>query len=206
MAIEENIIDGILNTIVPTSPPLSSLFILGMSFIVSLASSLLSRYMIDIDKLERLTRETKAYNKMRMQMMKTADSKMKLKYERNADRMRKMQSELTMMNMKPLLIMMIPLMAVFAIFSGYFSWKVVTELVDGVNIPVLFEGSQIIEGSIPAVIPFSLPESLIFPLGKNGYVEGWGHVFVPNYVWFYMAGSILFGSFFRKTLGLQPDV
>ncbi len=206
MAIEENIIDGILNTIVPTSPPLSSLFILGMSFIVSLASSLLSRYMIDIDKLERLTRETKAYNKMRMQMMKTADSKMKLKYERNADRMRKMQSELTMMNMKPLLIMMIPLMAVFAIFSGYFSWKVVTELVDGVNIPVLFEGSQIIEGSIPAVIPFSLPESLIFPLGKNGYVDGWGHVFVPNYVWFYMAGSILFGSFFRKTLGLQPDV
>ncbi len=206
MAIEQNIINSILDAIVPTSPPLSSLFILGLSFIVSLSSALLSRYMIDIDKLERLTRETKAYNRLRMQMMKTADSKLKLKYERNADRMRKMQSELTMMNMKPLLIMMIPLMAVFAIFSGYFSWKVVTELVDGVNIPVLFEGSPIIEGSIPAVIPFSLPEMLIFPLGKNGYVEGWGHVFVPNYVWFYMAGSILFGSFFRKTLGLQPDV
>lgn len=206
MAIEQNIIDSILNAIVPTSPPLSSLFILGLSFIVSLASSLLSRYMIDIDKLERLTRETKAYNRLRMQMMKTADSKLKLKYERNADKMRKMQSELTMMNMKPLLIMMIPLMAVFAMFSGYFSYTPVTEVVNGIKVAVLFEGSQVIEGSIPAVIPFSLPEMLIFPLGKNGYVEGWGHVFVPNYVWFYMAGSILFGSFFRKTLGLQPDV
>ena len=101
---------------------------------------------------------------------------------------------------------MLPLMFFFFIFSGYFSWAIVTEVVNGEKIPVLFEGSKVIEGSLPAVIPFSLPEAIIFPLGKNGYVEGWGHVFVPNYVWFYMAGSILFGSFFRKTLGLQPDV
>ncbi|MHA1970187.1 MAG: EMC3/TMCO1 family protein [Candidatus Hodarchaeales archaeon] len=192
MAIEQNIIDSILNIIAPTSPPFSSLFIFFISFIVSLASALLSRYMIDIDKLERLTRETKAYSKLRMQMMKTADSKLKLKYERNADRMRKMQSELTMMNMKPLLIIMIPLMVVFALFSGHYSVKI--------------EAGQYISGNIPAVIPFELPPTLIFPIGKMAEVDGWGRVFLPNYVWWYMAGSILFGSFFRKTLGLQPDV
>ncbi len=87
-------------------------------------------------------------------------------------------------------------------FQVFFAWKTVE--VDG--LPLLIDGAQVIRGTIPAVIPFSLPEMLIFPLGKNGYVEGWGKVFVPNYVWFYMAGSILFGSFFRKALGLQPDV
>ena len=185
MAIQD-IVNDLISLIAPTSPPFSSLFILGLSFVVSLFSALLSRYMIDIEKLERLTRETKAYNRLRMQMMKTADSKLKLKYERNADRMRKMQSELTMMNMKPLLIMMLPLMAFFIIFSSYYNWKST--------------------GNIPAVIPFSLPPTLIFPIGEMAELDGWGRVFVPNYVWWYMAGSILFGSFFRKTLGLQPDV
>ncbi|MFX0086256.1 MAG: EMC3/TMCO1 family protein [Candidatus Hodarchaeota archaeon] len=191
----EDIISDIISFIAPTEPPFSSLFILGLSFVVSLSSALLSRYMIDVDKLERLTRETKAYSKLRMQMMKTADSKLKLKYERNADRMRKMQSELTMMNMKPLLIMMLPLMIFFAIFSSYYTFSI-----DANVNPV------VISGHIPAVIPFNLPEQLIFPLGKNGYVEGWGNVFVPNYVWFYFGGSVAFSSIIRKVLRLQPDV
>ncbi len=198
-----DIVNGIVGFFAPTTPPLSSIFILGLAFVVSLTSSLVSRRMIDIDKLERLTRETKAYQRMKTQMIKTADSKMKLKYERNADRMRKMQSELTMMNMKPLLFTIIPLMIFFAVFSGYYSWSV---QVDANDIPILFEGSKVVVGRIPAVIPFALPEAFIFPFGINGYVEGWGHVYVPNYVWWYFGGSITFGSIFRKVFKLQPDV
>lgn len=196
-------VNNLVGLIAPTYPPYSSIFILGISFVVSLTSTLFSRRMIDIDKLERLTRETKAYQRMKTQMIKTADSKMKLKYERNADRMRKMQSELTMMNMKPLLFTIIPLMIFFAVFSGYYSWSV---QVDANDIPILFEGSKVVVGRIPAVIPFALPEAFIFPFGINGYVEGWGHVYVPNYVWWYFGGSITFGSIFRKVFKLQPDV
>ncbi len=196
-------VNNLVGLIAPTNPPYSSIFILGISFVVSLASTLFSRRMIDIDKLERLTRETKAYQRMKTQMIKTADSKMKLKYERNTDRMRKMQSELTMMNMKPLLFTIIPLMIFFAVFSGYYSWSV---QVDANDIPILFEGSKVVVGRIPAVIPFALPEAFIFPFGINGYVEGWGHVYVPNYVWWYFGGSITFGSIFRKVFKLQPDV
>ena len=191
-------VNSLVSLIAPSNPPYSSIFILGISFVVSLASTLFSRRMIDIDKLERLTRETKAYQRMKTQMIKTADSKMKLKYERNADRMRKMQSELTMMNMKPLLFTILPLMFFFAVFSGYYSWAPV----DG----LIIEGSQVIRGRIPAVIPFALPEAFLFPFGLNGYVEGWGHVYVPNYVWWYFGGSITFGSIFRKVFKLQPDV
>jgi len=196
-------VNGIVGLIAPTNPPYSSLFILGVSFVVSLISALFSRRMIDIDKLERLTRETKAYQNMKKQMIRTADSKLKLKYERNADRMRKMQSELTMMNFKPMLFMMLPLMFFFAVFSGYYSWSV-EEIAPG--IPRLVDGAKVISGNIPAVIPFGLPEAFIFPFGLNGYVEGWGKVYVPNYVWWYFGGSITFGAILRKVFKIQPDI
>ncbi|MFX0207787.1 MAG: EMC3/TMCO1 family protein [Candidatus Hodarchaeota archaeon] len=187
----------ILETFPPSEPPLSSLFILLIAFLVSLFSTVVSRLMIDVDKLKRLTRETKKYQKLRMQMMKTADSKLKLKYERNADRMRKVQSELTMMNMKPLLITFIPLIIVFGFFANAYSFVV---------------EENMISGSIPAIIPFWLPESIPlldwFPLarfGKNATLPGWGHVFIPYYLWWYFGGSLACSSIMRKVSGLQPD-
>lgn len=185
----------ILESFPPTQPPFSSIFILFVSFCVSLFSTLVSRLMIDVEKLKRLTRETKKYQKLRMQMMKTADSKLKLKYERNADRMRKVQSELTMMNLKPILFTFIPLIIVFGFFANYY------------NIPS--SGPITAANAIPAVIPFWLPPKIIdFPLlnfGRNIYLDGWGTVFVPYYLWWYFGGSLAFSSIMRKLSGLQPD-
>lgn len=191
MAILQNITDAI-----PTEPPLSSIFILIVAFLVSLTSTLVSRKMIDVDKLRRLSRETKKYQKLRMQMLKTADTKLKLKYDRNADRMRKVQSELTMMNLKPLMIMFLPMILFFVVLSGIYNFTV--------------ENGVLTEGNIPAVIPFALPEYFPFPrffdLGKNVKdLPGWGNVFIPNYIWWYFGGSLAFGSILRKVAGLQPD-
>ena len=186
-----------LTEVIPTKPPFSSVFILLVAFLVSLASTLVSRKMIDVDKLKRLTRETKKYQKLRMEMIKTADSKLKLKYERNADRMRKVQSELTMMNMKPLMIMFLPMILFFVVLSSFFQFSI--------------ENGVYSEGNIPAIIPFALPESFPFPrffdLGKMAEVPGWGtgKVFIPNYIWWYFGGSLAFGSILRKVAGLQPD-
>ncbi len=167
----------------PKDPPLSSIFILIVAFFVSLGSTLISRYMIDIDRLAVLTKETKKHNKMRMEMMRTADTKLKLKYERNADKMKKLQSELTSMRMKPLLITFLPLMIFFVLLSN------------------IYRGSE----AIPAVIPFALPENIILRIGTNTDIPGWGEVFRPDYVWWYFGGSITFGSIFQKLAGLQPD-
>ena len=172
----------VMQSFPPSDPPLSSIFILIVSFFVSLGSTLVSRYMIDIDRLAVLTRETKKHNKLRMQSMRTADTKLKLKYEKNADKMKKMQSELTMMRMKPLLITMLPLMLFFVILSSFYR-----------------------ADRLPAVIPYSLPTDFILHIGDNTYIEGWGNVFVPDYIWWYFGGSITFGSIFQKLAGLQPD-
>lgn len=181
----------ILDSFPPSEPPLASIFILIISFFVSLASTLVSRYMIDIDRLGVLTRETKKHNQLRMKSMRTADSKLKLKYEKNASKMKKMQSELTMMRMKPLLITMLPLMLFFVVFSGIYR-------------PTIEDG-VVIKGSLPAVIPFSLPTDILLHIGDNIEMEGWGKVFVPDYIWWYFGGSITFGSIFQKLAGLQPD-
>ncbi|MHA2243724.1 MAG: EMC3/TMCO1 family protein [Candidatus Hodarchaeales archaeon] len=191
MIILQNITDAI-----PTKPPLSSIFILAVAFFVSSVSTLLSRKMIDIDKLRRLTRETKNYQKLRKQMLRTADSKLKLKYERNADRMRKVQSELTMMNLKPILIMFIPMILFFIVLSGYYGFNV--------------EEGVFISGNIPAIIPFDptfgLQKLWIFDIGRNiNEFEDLGRIFIPNYIWWYFGGSLAFGSILRKISGLQPD-
>jgi uncharacterized membrane protein (DUF106 family) len=123
--------------------------------------------------------------------MRTADSKLKLKYEKNASRMKKMQSELTMMRMKPLLITMLPLMLFFVVFSGIYR-------------PTIEDG-EVMKGSLPAVIPFSLPTDILLHIGDNIEMEGWGKVFVPDYIWWYFGGSITFGSILQKLAGLQPD-
>ena len=126
-----------------------------------------------------------------MKSMRTADSKLKLKYEKNASKMKKMQSELTMMRMKPLLITMLPLMIFFVVFSGIYR-------------PTISDAGEVIKGSLPAVIPFALPENILLHIGDNMYMEGWGNVFVPDYIWWYFGGSITFGSILQKLAGLQP--
>ena len=178
-----NSVLAVMNSFPPTSPPLSSIFILMVAFFVSLGSTLVSRYMIDVDRLAVLTRETKKYNQIRMQAIRSADTKLKLKVDRLAEKNKKLQSELTMMRMKPIAITFIPLMLVFLAMAD------------------IYRGNS----AIPAVIPFWLPEDLLFHLGDNTSVPGWGNVFLPDYIWWYFGGSITFSSIFQKVVGLQPD-
>lgn len=178
---------AVMNSFPPETPPFSSIFILMVSFFVSLGSTLVSRYMIDTNRLAVLTKETKKYNKLKMQAVKKADTKLKLKVDRLADKNKKLQSELTMMRMKPILFTFVPLMLVFFLMAD------------------IYRGD-----AIPAVIPFSLPEYMppilnLLHIGDNKYETGWGNVFRPDYIWWYFGGSITFGSIFQKIAGLQPD-
>ncbi|MFQ5979679.1 MAG: EMC3/TMCO1 family protein [Candidatus Heimdallarchaeota archaeon] len=114
----------------PENPPESSLFIAVVALGLSLSLTLLSRYLIDIDKLARYTRETKAYNKMKMKAMRTADKKLQLQVDRQSRRAKKMQSELMNMRMRPLMFYFLPLMIIFFSMSSHYNFSPGADIMD----------------------------------------------------------------------------
>jgi len=170
-------------------PPYSTIFVIMVSLGVSTFSTLLSRRLMDVDKLKRYTRETKEYNSLKMKAMRSQDRRLLKKIDDNKSRFDKMQKELFSMRMKPMMYTIIPLMLVFVIMNGYF----------GAN------------DSIVAIIPYDLWETfVIIPIKHNGLVDLFSDriptgYFVPNYIGWYFFTSITFGSVIQKLAGLTPD-
>jgi uncharacterized membrane protein (DUF106 family) len=203
----EDIFNPFLKPIAPLTPPGSSLFIIVVALLVSMTSTLISRRLIDIDKLKRYTRETKEFQSLRMKALRTQDRRIMKKVEDNTKRVEKMQRELASMRFKPLLITFIPLIVVFIAMNGYYG------------------GGDAIVGNIP----FSLPEMLIFfRVGynctgiqngvENGDViisditgakrlcaENTNLVYMPTYIGWYFAVNITIGAIIQKLAGLTPD-
>ncbi|MHA1984180.1 MAG: EMC3/TMCO1 family protein [Candidatus Hodarchaeales archaeon] len=171
------------------SPPYSTIFVIMVSLGVSTFSTLLSRRLMDVDKLKRYTRETKEYNSLKMKGLKSQDRRLLKKIEDNKPRADKMQKELFSMRMKPMMYTIIPLMLVFVLMNGYF----------GAN------------DSIVAIIPYNLWDTfVIIPIKHTGLNQDAlalipSGFFVPNYIGWYFFTSITFGSVIQKLAGLTPD-
>lgn len=169
----------LLKLIAPSDPPFSSVFI-GL---VSIGLAFFSTYVIwrftDVEKLQRYSEIMQEYMQLQKQVLKTADKKLKLKLEREQPRYQRIQSELFSMRMKPLMIMIIPMLLFFVILGGYYN---------GVT-------------GIAAYVPFDLPERLLFfQIGKWHSEE---RIFEMSFVWFYFGFSAAFGGIFRKIFRLD---
>ncbi len=169
----------ILSLFAPKYPPFSSVFI-GL---VSIGLAFFSTYIIwrftDVEKLQRYSEIMQEYMELRKQLLKTADKKLKMKLEREEPRYQRIQSELMSMRMKPLMIMIIPMMLFFVILGGYYN---------GTN-------------GIAAYVPYYLPEHILFfNIGK------WHadlRIFEMSFVWFYFGFSLSFGGILRKIFKLD---
>ncbi len=169
----------LLKFIAPAEPPFSSVFI-GL---VSIGLSLFSTYIIwrftDVEKLRRYSEIMQEYMQLQKQVLKTADKKLKMKLEREQPRYQRIQSELFTMRMKPLMIMIIPMILFFVILGGYYN---------GVT-------------GIAAYVPYNLPENILFfQIGKWYAKE---QIFEMSFVWFYFGFSAAFGGILRKVFKLD---
>lgn len=199
----QGIIEEFLNVIAPRDPPGASIFIILVAISVTLFSTLVSRRLIDLDKLKRYTKETKVYNKMKLKATKSQDRRLMKKVEDNEKRAQKMQRELATMRIKPLIYTLVPTLLIFVLMNGHF-------------------GSI---DSIVANIPFSLPENIIFPFGtdcfniRNDPIHGANYApdivklcmdnpslhYRPTYIGWYFAVNIVIGAVMQKLAGLTPD-
>ncbi len=127
----------------PPDPPFSSLFIMLVGMCLSITIALISRQLIDIEKLKKYTREQKAYRKLQRKVQQTADRKLKLELDRKSRRMKRINSELSNMRMRPMLIYMIPLMLIFFSLSSFYNSNGHTE-----KYYMSAENTSVVDGAI----------------------------------------------------------
>ena len=91
----------------------SAFGIVGIAIGLNLFNSVIRRKMVDQDKLRRLMKETRAWQKERMAAFKAKDDEKTAELNKKSAYMNKMNMEIMQMNMRPMMITFLPLILVF---------------------------------------------------------------------------------------------
>lgn len=91
----------------------SAIGIVGIAIALNLFNSAIRRKMVDQDKLRRLMKDTRAWQKERMTAFRAKDQEKINELNKKSAYMNKMNMELMQMNMRPMMITFIPLILIF---------------------------------------------------------------------------------------------
>ncbi len=91
----------------------SALGIVGIAICLNLFNAVIRKKMVDQNKLRRLMKETKAWQKERMTAFRAKDQDKINEINKKSAYMNKMNMELMQMNMRPMMITFIPLILIF---------------------------------------------------------------------------------------------
>jgi uncharacterized membrane protein (DUF106 family) len=91
----------------------SALGILGISIMLNLFNAAVRRKLVDRDKLKRITKETRAWQKERMAAFRSKDKEKIADVNKKSSYMNKLSMEMMQMNMRPMLITFVPLILIF---------------------------------------------------------------------------------------------
>lgn len=91
----------------------SAFGIMFISIGLNLLNAIIKRKMVDQDKLKRLLKETRAWQKERMAAFKSKDQAKTDELNKKAAYMNKMNMEVMQMNMRPMMITFLPLILIF---------------------------------------------------------------------------------------------
>jgi uncharacterized membrane protein (DUF106 family) len=91
----------------------SALGIMSISIGLNLLNAVIKRKMVDQEKLKRLLKETRAWQKERMAAFKSKDQAKTDELNKKSAYMNKMNMEVMQMNMRPMMITFLPLILIF---------------------------------------------------------------------------------------------
>ena len=163
--------------------PGSTLFILSLSILLSVVISLVSRFVMDMDKLNRYQKEIATWNKAKAEAQKTANKRLYRKVKRKENYIQKIQSRVMMERFKPMFIYMPGFFALFWIINGFFNGYL--PLIAG-------EGARYV-----VVLPFS------FPIEFFGANLGQENLYHLLFVWWYAMTSFAFGAIVQRVFGIN---
>jgi len=167
------------------SPPLSALFIMGVSLFVSTLSNLAMRRFTDMRRLNRYQTEIKQHQEMEKEAKKTQNEKLMKKVKRRKAYIDRIQREQMTTRCKPSLLFLIPFMLIFTVLRGFYSW------------PLDQGGGDM----IVAILPFNIQKVLPFVEGMVGMttVAGFG----MTYWGFYFLVGLGMSSILQRIMGTQ---
>jgi uncharacterized membrane protein (DUF106 family) len=156
--------------------PGSTYFIILFNIVIAVLMSLLTKALIDVEKISRHQKEIKIHNQNKKKAMETADKKLWQKVQRREEYIKKLQSEMLLQNMKPMLAYFVPITIIFFLMRSAY-----------VNVPI-------------AWIPFKFPR---IPLLIQT-VRYLGNLTWTGFTGWYFLTSIGLGQFIRRFMGASP--
>ncbi len=97
----------------------------GFGIVLNIFNSIVRKKMVDQDKLKRIMKETKSWQKARMSAMRSKDVARTSELNKKSSYMNKMSMEMMQMNMRPMMITFVPLILIFyLVLPQLFSYTV----------------------------------------------------------------------------------
>jgi len=96
--------------------PISTLFILGLSFFLSFVTSLTNRLLTNRQQMREWNKEITTWREESMKASKTGDKKLMAKVKKDQKRIMQLQSKMTWQSMKTSFLWFIPLMLLWWFF------------------------------------------------------------------------------------------
>lgn len=97
----------------------STLGVMGFGILLSFFNSLVRKKLVDQDKLKRIMKETRAWQKERMAAFRSKDQDKISQLNKKSAYMNKMSMEMMQMNMRPMMITFVPLILIFYFVLPY---------------------------------------------------------------------------------------
>ena len=99
--------------------------IVGFAILLNLFNAVVRKKLVDQQKLQRIMKETKAWQKERMAAFKAKDAEKQAELNKKSAYMSKLNQELMQMNMRPMMITFVPLILIFyLVLPPLFSYTV----------------------------------------------------------------------------------
>jgi uncharacterized membrane protein (DUF106 family) len=174
-----------------TTIPGSMLFILIISIIISIASIILTKLLIDTKEMERKQKAIKAHTEEKKKIIELASidveryRKARKKWERRDIMLKKTQQGMAMDRMKPTLITFIPMIIIFAVLRGIYA-----------NDPVAATPMN------PELYGYMV---FFINLGMADRSKWFGHVAWINFTAWYFLCSLSITTILQRILGLQTQ-
>ncbi|RLE52465.1 MAG: hypothetical protein DRJ33_03735 [Candidatus Methanomethylicota archaeon] len=107
------------------TPPYSTLLVFLLAAFLAVSSSLITKALVDVEKMARHMKEITEWRKEYMQALKSGDQKLIAKMKKREASIKRMQSEMSKQQLKPLAATFVPFILIWWVFNGVFRGSIV---------------------------------------------------------------------------------